>query len=593
MKKVALLIGVSQYDFDFEPLPATRSDVEALERILRHPDMGGFDQVTSVIDPPTAAELQAQIDALFRDCTRDDLVLLYFSGHGITDEVGALYFTTRQTQRSLAGSISEWTAVSAAFVRSKMDLCKSQRKVVIIDSCFSGAFLSNSKHKKGQDVLNLAQLMGEGRAILTSSSSAETSQGISDSGLSLYTHYLVQGIESGEADFDRDGQIKVEDIHQYVRRHLNQATPPMTPQIRAEQEGDKIVVTQTPPQDAESIYRRQITRLIHQGDVSLRGRKSANTQQLLTLLQRRLRLYPEEAKQIEQEVLKPHQQQHRRCQVYRQAVVKVLGDRRFGDLAQPNNPHRQTLLRLQQELSLSDLDADLIQQSVLASIQHQHRWQRITLMGLSIGTTVCLAATLVLTGRVYANWPLPTPIIAQFNQWHDGLKQTEQQLRLDLAEQIAEQPEEWETLAPFWKAEQTMQQAKAKADWRDAVAPWQQTVNQWQAAIHHSQRLPQTAELSGYRQYLQQRQQQAQQALAYAEAIAPALQAFKLKQRTHLSASERQHLVQFCQQAVTRMATIPPSSPYYPQAQHKLSLYRSWLSRAQRSSPKPVRQTAP
>ncbi len=34
MKKIALLIGVSEYEVGFEPLPATRKDVEAMQRIF-------------------------------------------------------------------------------------------------------------------------------------------------------------------------------------------------------------------------------------------------------------------------------------------------------------------------------------------------------------------------------------------------------------------------------------------------------------------------------------------------------------------------------------------------------------------------------
>ena len=49
MAKLALIIGISEYDKPgLNPLPAAVKDVAAMERILKAPDMGGFDEVTSI-----------------------------------------------------------------------------------------------------------------------------------------------------------------------------------------------------------------------------------------------------------------------------------------------------------------------------------------------------------------------------------------------------------------------------------------------------------------------------------------------------------------------------------------------------------------
>ena len=39
---VALLIGVSEYKHGLNPLPSAVKDVEAMQRILVNPEMGGF-----------------------------------------------------------------------------------------------------------------------------------------------------------------------------------------------------------------------------------------------------------------------------------------------------------------------------------------------------------------------------------------------------------------------------------------------------------------------------------------------------------------------------------------------------------------------
>jgi hypothetical protein len=51
MAKVALLIGVSEYAFGLDPLPAALNDVAELKNILQHSEMGGFDEVKSLERP--------------------------------------------------------------------------------------------------------------------------------------------------------------------------------------------------------------------------------------------------------------------------------------------------------------------------------------------------------------------------------------------------------------------------------------------------------------------------------------------------------------------------------------------------------------
>ena len=84
MAKVALLIGVSEYELGLSSLPAATKDVEALCRVLKDPDLGGFDEVKSLINPKLEA-MQDEIETLFTGRAKDDLVLLYFSGHGINN----------------------------------------------------------------------------------------------------------------------------------------------------------------------------------------------------------------------------------------------------------------------------------------------------------------------------------------------------------------------------------------------------------------------------------------------------------------------------------------------------------------------------
>ena len=51
MAKVALLIGVSEYEPGLNPLPAAVKDIERLRQVLQDPEMGGFDEVKTLANP--------------------------------------------------------------------------------------------------------------------------------------------------------------------------------------------------------------------------------------------------------------------------------------------------------------------------------------------------------------------------------------------------------------------------------------------------------------------------------------------------------------------------------------------------------------
>ncbi|MEH2151895.1 caspase family protein [Nostoc sp.] len=146
MAKVALLIGVSEYEPGLTPLPAAAKDVEAMQQVLLHPEIGGFDDVTLLINPQRQAMDEA-IEALFANRQRDDLLLLFFSGHGIKDEKGTLYFAACNTKKSDKGELVKATTVPANSVHSVMSNSRCKREVVILDCCFSGAFAEGMSAK--------------------------------------------------------------------------------------------------------------------------------------------------------------------------------------------------------------------------------------------------------------------------------------------------------------------------------------------------------------------------------------------------------------------------------------------------------------
>lgn len=310
-KKIALLIGVSEYGAGIPPLSSALNDVEAMERVLQNHNLGNFAQVERLLNPDTVA-MRIAIQKLFRNASKEDLLLFFFSGHGITNDDNHLYLATRNT----AKDDFEATAVDANFIQTQSKNCYSKRQVLILDACYSGAFASGW-HTKSIGVDIKKQLGAEGRVVLTSSGATQTSFAQEGATLSLYTQYLVEGIETGAADTDNDGNIHVQELHAYAKSRVQAVKPNMTPDIILDREAYDILLAYT-PKNPEVEYRKLVEQYTQNGEL----KKVA----ILVLTEKRktLRITDAVAEQIEREVLEPFRRRLVNLQSYKQYFAEEV-----------------------------------------------------------------------------------------------------------------------------------------------------------------------------------------------------------------------------------------------------------------------------
>jgi Caspase domain len=354
MSKLALVVGVSDYEPGLTLLPGATRDINAMQRVLQHPDMGGFDDIQMLSNPEPLA-MQEAIETLFSGRTKDDLVLLFFSGHGVKDDNGRLHLATRITRKTLQGELIRATAVPASFVQDIMSNSRSKRQVVILDCCFSGAFAEGWLAKDDGSVDVKTQMGGEGRAVLTSSTSTQYSFEQEGSDLSTYTRYLVEGIETGAADLDGDGVVSIDELHEYAKGKVQEAAPAMKPEIYAVKEGYRIYLAQAPTEDARLRYRKEVEHFASRGAISAVGRNT------LDALRDGLGLLLEDAIAIEDEVLKPYQVYQNKLQRYEQALGEAIQHEHS-----LSNETRNEFKRLQQVLKLRDEDIAQIEAHIIS-----------------------------------------------------------------------------------------------------------------------------------------------------------------------------------------------------------------------------------
>ena len=185
---------------------------------------------------------------------RDDLLLFYFSGHGVKDDHGQLHLAFRDTEIDLLRA----TALPATELRDAMDQSRSRRQVVVLDCCHSGAFERGAKAVAGESVGTHAlfgdvrgfESEGEGRITLTATDATQFAwEGRSLTGeaeRSIFTRCLVDGLQSGKADRDGDGWVGVDELYDYVYGEVVSQTPRQRPGKFGAVQGEFIVARRRP-----------------------------------------------------------------------------------------------------------------------------------------------------------------------------------------------------------------------------------------------------------------------------------------------------------------------------------------------------------
>jgi uncharacterized caspase-like protein/TM2 domain-containing membrane protein YozV len=245
--RYALVIGNSVYlDSTLPPLNSADLDAKMLADVLMDGQIGAFNEVTTLINKDSLPIMQS-IESFFQNRQKDDLMLLYFSGHGIKSNSGQLFLAAQNTKVDLVRS----TGVPSSFIKENMDSSNSQRQVLILDCCYSGSIVEGAKSEQiiGQSAMSVQafQTSGFGRVIMAASEAMQYAydgqhfEGRTEN--SLFTNYLIEGLRTGRADNDNNGLIDVDELFHYAYRNV---IPKQTPNISTRSQKGKMYISINP-----------------------------------------------------------------------------------------------------------------------------------------------------------------------------------------------------------------------------------------------------------------------------------------------------------------------------------------------------------
>lgn len=213
-KRCAFLIGCNDYieKKEFPALHCPANDVEAMRTVLENQRIGKFDEIHSYSGGESSSKILTKVEEIIT--TRagiDDSILVYFSGHGKTDRLGKLYLALKGTKVASLDS----TSIAIERIVDYMKLSRCRANLILLDCCYSGA-IKKAFNKKGLNDVLAAVGQGRGMYVMTSSTAMQPSEEKEGAKNSIFTKFLVEGLQSGEADLDTSGWVTVDEAYDYT-----------------------------------------------------------------------------------------------------------------------------------------------------------------------------------------------------------------------------------------------------------------------------------------------------------------------------------------------------------------------------------------
>jgi hypothetical protein len=204
----AVIAGVASYDH-MPTLKYTDDDAYRYYAFLKSLEGGAIpdNQVRILIDEDATREnVLENLTDIFAQAGPNDLVIFYFSGHGLNGYFLPIDFDGYNNKLS-------HEEIAAVFQQ-----CKAKYKLCLADACHSGSLLA-MRSTEVESTLNqfysVLSTTVSGTALIMSSKSEETS--LESSGLrqGVFSHFLIRGLK-GEADNNLDNIVSVGEIFEFV-----------------------------------------------------------------------------------------------------------------------------------------------------------------------------------------------------------------------------------------------------------------------------------------------------------------------------------------------------------------------------------------
>jgi Caspase domain len=180
----------------------------------------------------SASYILKEFQKIIGICSGKEATLIaYYAGHGLPVSRRGLFWATNDTEKDNNNELIYSTAIPASEIKSLMEKCNAERKILISDCCYAADFLEGTQaDMKGFMQKNITEIKGTFYMFSSDSDSESTFPVEKINSPTFFTDALVRSLKEGiepEAEFCTIGKIytKVEETIGRLRTEYNKHIP--------------------------------------------------------------------------------------------------------------------------------------------------------------------------------------------------------------------------------------------------------------------------------------------------------------------------------------------------------------------------------
>lgn len=194
-KTYLVSVGISDYPGTEHDLRISDNDAKTIAKVFSVAKQATVSILLN--EQATQSALLSTMHTSFMNANSEDIVILYFSGHGTP---GAL--------------VCHDGLLTYQHIFKMLKGCKASRKVIIADACYAGKMRTNNQQTSSYNSQNVMLFLSSRTNEVSRESRYKNS---------LFTIFLERGLRGG-ADTNRDRNITARELYDFVHKGVIEAS---------------------------------------------------------------------------------------------------------------------------------------------------------------------------------------------------------------------------------------------------------------------------------------------------------------------------------------------------------------------------------
>ena len=194
-KTYLVSVGIADYPGTEHDLRISANDAKTIAKVFSVAKQATVSILIN--EQATQSALLSTMHTSFMNANSEDIVILYFSGHGTP---GAL--------------VCHDGLLTYQHIFKMLKGCKASRKVIIADACYSGKMRTNNQQTSSYNSQNVMLFLSSRTNEVSRESRYKNS---------LFTIFLERGLRGG-ADTNRDRYITARELYDFVHKGVIEAS---------------------------------------------------------------------------------------------------------------------------------------------------------------------------------------------------------------------------------------------------------------------------------------------------------------------------------------------------------------------------------